>query len=45
MRMALETGSAGWVDTQEIFAPFTLLRKYVEQRLGRRIRSAAMLPE
>ena len=45
MRMALETGSAGWVNTAEAAAPFTLLRKYVEQRLGRRIRSAAMLPE
>jgi len=45
MRMALETGSAGWVNTEEAVAPFTLLRKYVEQRLGRRIRSAAMLPD
>ena len=45
MRMALETGSAGWVNTQEAAAPFILLRRYVEQRLGRRIRSAAMLPE
>ena len=45
MRMALETGSAGWVNTPEASAPFTLLRRYVEQRLGRRIRSGAMLPE
>ena len=45
MRGALETGSAGWVNTEEASAPFTLLRKYVEQRLGRRIRSASMLPE
>ena len=45
MRGALETGSAGWVDTDEASAPFTLLRKYVEQRIGRRIRSASMLPE
>ena len=45
MRMALETGSAGWVNTPEAYAPLILLRKYVEQRLGRRIRSAALLPE
>jgi len=45
MRMALETGSAGWVNTPKAFAPFILLRRYVEHRLGRRIRSAAMLPE
>ncbi len=45
MRLALETGSAGWVNTPETDAPFPLLRQYVEQRLGRRIRSASMLPE
>ena len=45
MRAALETGSAGWVDTPEAAAPFILLRRYVEQRLGRRIRSAALLPD
>ena len=45
MRMAMETGSSGWVNTEEATAPFTLLRKYVEQRLGRRIRRAAMLPD
>ena len=45
MRMALETGSAGWVHREEASAPFILLRKYVEHRLGRRIRSASMLPE
>ena len=45
MRMALETGSAGWVNREEASAPFILLRKYVEHRLGRRIRSASMLPE
>ena len=45
MRMALETGSAGWENTPEATAPFSLLRKYVEERLGRRIRSATMLPD
>ena len=45
MRQALTTGSAGWVNTPDAQAPFSQLRIYVEQRLGRRIRSAAMLPK
>ena len=45
MRRALSVGSASWVDAPEAYAPFSLLRSYVENRLGRRIRSAAMLPE
>ncbi len=45
MRRALTTGSASWVDTPEEQAPFSLLRAYVEGRLGRKIRSGAMLPE
>ena len=45
MRFALQAGSASWVDSPEAYAPFPLLRSYVESRLGRRIRSAAMLPE
>ncbi|MCR4875616.1 MAG: DNA repair protein RecO [Clostridiales bacterium] len=45
MREALGKGSAGWVDSPESCAPFGLLRKYTERRLGRRIRSAALLPE
>ncbi len=45
LREALTKGSAQWVDTPEAQAPFRLLRPYVESRLGRRIRSAAMLPE
>ncbi len=45
MRSALQSGSASWVDTAESQAPFSLLRKYVESRLGRRLRSGAMLPE
>ena len=44
MRGALKTGSASWVNTPSSYAPFPLLRDYVEQRMGRRIRSAAMLP-
>ena len=45
MRMALSSGSASWVNTPEAYAPFPVLRAYVEQRLGRRIRSAALLPQ
>ena len=45
MRKALTTGSAAWVNTPEETAPFTLLRDYTERRLGRRIKSSAMLPK
>lgn len=44
MRQALTTGSAAWVNTEDMQAPFTVLKDYVERRLGRRIKSAAMLP-
>jgi DNA repair protein RecO (recombination protein O) len=45
MRKALKEGSASWVNTPEAEAPFTVLRAYVEGKLGRRIRSCALLPE
>ena len=45
MRMALTTGSAGWVNVPDATAPFVPLRRYVEQRLGRRLKSASMLPD
>ena len=45
MRQALTAGSASWVNTPEASAPFSLLKDYVERRLGRRIKSAAMLPK
>ena len=45
MRMALTTGSSGWINSPDASAPFSLLRDYVERRLGRRIKSAAMLPK
>ena len=45
MRRALNTGSASWVNEPDATAPFTLLRDYTEHRLGRRIKSAAMLPK
>ena len=44
MRSALTSGSASWVDTPQAYAPFPLLRNYVEQRMGRKIRSGTMLP-
>ena len=43
MRGALKSGSASWVNTPSSYAPFPLLRNYVEQRMGRRIKSASML--
>ena len=45
MRKALASGTASWVNSPEAYAPFPVLRAYVEQRLGRRIRSAAFLPQ
>ena len=45
MRRALSSGSASWVNTPDAAAPLPLLRNYVEQRMGRRIRSAYMLPD
>ena len=45
MRQMLQTGSASWLDRPEAYAPFSILRQFVEDRLGRRIRSGTMLPE
>lgn len=45
MRMALQSGSAGWVDTPECHAPFALLRGYVESRLDQSVRSGSQLPK
>ena len=45
MRRALTEGSASWVNTPDAQAPFALLRAYVEEKLGRRLKSAAFLPE
>ena len=44
MRMALASGSASWTDSPDCYAPFSLLRRFIEGRLGRRIRSGTMLP-
>ena len=45
MRAALRSGSASWTDFPDAQAPFSLLRRYVEARLGGRIRSGSMLPD
>ena len=44
MRRTLQSGSSSWVNTQEAYAPFSLLRTFVETHLGRKIRSGAQLP-
>ncbi len=45
MRRALTAGSASWVNTPDAEAPFAVLRAYVEEKLGRRLKSSALLPE
>ena len=45
MRMALGSGSASWVNTERMYAPTSVLKKYVENKLGRRFRSGGCLPE
>jgi len=45
MRMALQSGASGWVNTQDCYAPFTLLKGFVEARIDRPLRAAAMLPK
>ena len=45
MRRALASGSANWVNAPDAQAPFSLLTDYVERRLGRRLKSGAMLPK
>ena len=45
MRGALTAGSASWVNTADAEAPFQLHRAYVESKLGRRLKSGALLPE
>lgn len=41
----LQCGSASWVDSPEMTAPYRLLRQYVESRLEQPIRSSSMLPK
>ena len=45
MRLMLTQGSAAWIDSPACTAPYKLLRKYVEGKLDRPVRSADMLPE
>ena len=44
MRRALTAGSASWVNTPDAEAPFAVLRAFVEEKLGRRLKSSALLP-
>lgn len=43
MHMAMRSGSASWVNTAEAYAPFSLMKAYVEGKLGRRFRSGKNL--
>ena len=45
MRNALTVGSASWVNTPDAEAPFPVLRAYVENKLGRQLKSGTLLPE
>ena len=45
MREKLQTGSSTWVNESDCYAPYTLLRTFVEQRVGMPLRSASMLPK
>lgn len=45
MREKLLSGASTWVNAPDSYAPFTLLRAFVEQRLDRRLRSTATLPK
>lgn len=45
MRMALQSGSASWVNAPDCYAPYTMLRAFVESRLDKPLRAAAMLPK
>ena len=45
LHRAISSGSASWINTPDAHAPFPVLRSFVESRLGRKIRSAMLLPE
>ncbi len=44
LRAAIKSGSASWVNSGGMQAPFDLMKEYVESRMGKRIRAGAMLP-
>ena len=45
LRMAIQSGSASWVDGGGMEAPFEMMKEYVEGRLGRHIKGLDMLPK
>ena len=45
LRRSLDCGASGWVNDEEAYAPFVLLKDFVEQRLEKNIKSGHMLPE
>lgn len=45
LRQALQGGASTWVNRPDCYAPFTLLRAFVEGRIDRPLRAAAMLPK
>lgn len=45
LRMALQSGASAWVNRPDQYAPYTLMRHFVENRLDRPVRSASMLPK
>ncbi|MBQ8555880.1 MAG: DNA repair protein RecO [Clostridia bacterium] len=44
MKKKLQSGASTWVDQPDQMAPYKLLRDYVESRLDKTVRAAAMLP-
>ncbi|MBR6028635.1 MAG: DNA repair protein RecO [Clostridia bacterium] len=44
LNQALSSPASAWVSTPEAAAPFYLMKAYVEHRLDRKLRSAAVLP-
>ncbi len=45
MIMALQCGSASWVNSPDQYAPYAMLRRYTEMRLDQPPRAAKMLPD
>lgn len=45
MRKALQSGSASWLDEADCYAPFSMLREFVEGRLDRPVKCGALLPK
>lgn len=45
MREALQSGASSWVNREDCYAPFTLLKGFVEGRVDKPLRASGMLPE